>query len=466
MRNDSEGLRAGSLSQWETIAQSLANIAPTATPAMGIPFLLALSGNASWLACLLAMFAVACIAHQINFFARDSCSAGSLYSYVELGLGTPCGLIAALALLVAYLATGCAVTAGFITYLDAFTQFRGSGSAESIVFVATAAVGMAGFLAFRDVHVSARTMLIIETISIALIGLLFVLPGPGSILHLDFSQLLLKHVSMKQLRAGLVFSIFGFVGFESATALGEEARDPGITIPRAVSITAWFAGIFFVLSAYAETYAFAGKGGQLSEVGAPLTLLAEIRHLKFLGPLLSVTTICSFFACILACVTAASRIIYKLSRDGQFFRPFGSLSARHQTPHLAILFASVVIVLAATALAVAGFAPFDIYGIAGTFGTYGFITAYILVSAGAARMLTTRHQLTLGATLSLCGSFFVLLLASVSSFDSGDGIYRVLPWTYLLIVAVGGFVAVLREQSRAAGGAYADAAFERRDNSD
>lgn len=464
MSRDREGLRRGSLSQLETIAQSLANIAPTATPAMGIPFLLALSGNASWLACLLAMLGIACIAHQINLFARDSNSAGSLYIYVQRGLGTNCGLVTALALLIAYLATGCAVTGGFIIYVYSFVRSVGTASVPVILTVAAVAVTAAGLLAFRDVHLSVRAMLAIESVSILLILLLFVLPGPYSILHLDFAQLLLKDVSMKQLRAGLVFSIFGFVGFESATTLGEEARNPEKTIPRAVSLTAWLAGVFFVLSAYAEAYVFAGEGARLSQTGAPLALFAEIRHISMLGPLVGLTTICSFFACILACITAASRIIYKLSRDGFFFRAFGRSNSQHHTPHIAILLAAIIILLAVAALALGAFAPFDIYGIAGTFGTYGFITAYVLVSAGAARVLIARRELKVGSALSLFGSFFILLLASASSFDSGEGAYRILPWTYLLLIAVGGFFAILRERNNVAERISLEAGFEQRES--
>lgn len=444
MPRDRDGLRRGSLSQAEVIAQSLANIAPTATPAMGIPFLLALSGNASWLACLLAMLAIACIAHQIGLFARNSNSAGSLYFYVERSLGPACGLITAVALLIAYLATGCAVTAGFIIYVYSFVHSTGTASIPAVVVLSAIAVFAAGFLAFRDVHISARVMLGIEAVSILLIVLLFFLPGPYSILHLDFAQLLLKGAGMKQLRAGLVFSIFSFVGFESATTLGDEARNPEKAIPRAVMLTAWIAGVFFVLSAYTETYAFAGESARLSQAGAPLALLAELRHLTIFVPLVGVTTICSFFACTLACITAASRIFYKLSHDGRLFRVLGRSNPRHHTPHVAILLASLIILLVLTAMGVAAFAPFDIYGIAGTFGTYGFITAYLLVSAGAARLLVTRHELTFGSAVSLCGSFFILLLASASSFDSGPGIYRILPWTYLVIIAVGGLFALLR----------------------
>ena len=44
MHRSENELRVGTLSQWEAIGQSLANIAPTASPAMGIPFILAIWG--------------------------------------------------------------------------------------------------------------------------------------------------------------------------------------------------------------------------------------------------------------------------------------------------------------------------------------------------------------------------------------------------------------------------------------
>lgn len=45
------GLRRGILSPFETLAQSVSTIAPTATPAATIPLVCALAGNGTWLAC-------------------------------------------------------------------------------------------------------------------------------------------------------------------------------------------------------------------------------------------------------------------------------------------------------------------------------------------------------------------------------------------------------------------------------
>ena len=88
-------------------------------------------------------------------------------------------------------------------------------------------------------------------------------------LHLDWPQLRLQGSSISGIRLGLVLAIFSFVGFESATALGHEAKEPLRTIPRAVLQCALGAGAFFILAAYAEVLGFRGTGLAFDKTDAP-----------------------------------------------------------------------------------------------------------------------------------------------------------------------------------------------------
>jgi amino acid transporter len=54
----------------------------------------------------------------------------------------------------------------------------------------------------------------------------------------------LKGVSPTSIRIGLVLSFFSFAGFESAASLGDEAKKPLKTIPKAIIISAITVGIF------------------------------------------------------------------------------------------------------------------------------------------------------------------------------------------------------------------------------
>jgi amino acid transporter len=434
MQRSQKGLRAGTLSQSEAIGQSLANIAPTATPAMGIPFILALSGNGSWLACLLAMLAIGCVAYQINIFAKRSSSSGSLYSFVDESLGSSVSLFTAWALLIAYIGTGCAVIGGLAIYAYSLLGAHLAASIAVTIGITIGAVALAGFLAYRDVHISARVMLIIEALSIFLILLLFLLPGPRNALQWDKAQWMLTGVTLKQVRSGLVLAIFGFVGFESAASLGAEAKNPLKTIPRAITLTAWVSGLFFVLAAYAETVGFNGYSQELANTGAPLQMLAGLRHLPLLAPIITATTVCSFFACTLACITAAARILYKLSHDDHIHAACGVTHPRHQTPHVAILIVSIIVLALTVAMTLFHVVPFDVYGWAGTFATYGFITAYFLVSIGSIVILSRTRSFSVVSIVTLAGSFFVLTLAAAGSFDAGDGAYHWLPYLYIALL--------------------------------
>ena len=84
--------------------------------------------------------------------------------------------------------------------------------------------------------VEATSVLVIVT----LVALLLVRHG----MHWDWDQLRLRGSTGSGLRLGLVMALFSFCGFESATTMGSEARNPLQTIPRAVMLTAILGGVF------------------------------------------------------------------------------------------------------------------------------------------------------------------------------------------------------------------------------
>src|SRR5580704_7990762 len=78
----SYGLKSGSLSPSETLAQSVAVIAPTGAPVMTIPLVFGLAGQGAAMAFLIATLGVLLVALNINQFAKMSSSPGSLYTYI------------------------------------------------------------------------------------------------------------------------------------------------------------------------------------------------------------------------------------------------------------------------------------------------------------------------------------------------------------------------------------------------
>jgi amino acid transporter len=413
------GLRRGALPQWATVAQSLSSIAPTASPAMVIPLVVAVSGRSSWLAYLVATIAASLVALHINVFARSSASPGSLYAFVHDELGFWPGLLAGWAVLIAYIGTASAVTAGIVQYAQgAFGGLWPRASGGTVLIVASVAI--ATILAYKNVELSARFMLAVEAASIALILLLFFHPSATHRLFFDRSQFTPEVFHLEPIRAGLILATFSFVGFESATALGAEAHSPLTTIPRAVLSTAIVSGALFIFSAYAEVASFGGKLDVLTESSAPLQLLAQLKGVAWLGPLLTVGAITSFFACTLACITAGARAALLISTQGALPALLNRTHRQNQTPHVAVVACGIAASLPAAWLTIRHVSAFDVYGWVGTIATFGFVTAYVLVVAAALEHLRCAKELNWARAVIAVATLFFLCWAFASSLNLGS----------------------------------------------
>ncbi len=74
------GLKSSCLRFPEILAQSVANISPTLTPVVIVPLVFASAGTGTWLAYLFATIGIMLVGANINQFARNSATPGSLYS--------------------------------------------------------------------------------------------------------------------------------------------------------------------------------------------------------------------------------------------------------------------------------------------------------------------------------------------------------------------------------------------------
>lgn len=435
------GLKRGVLTPLEVLGQSIANIAPTATPTVVIPLVFLVSGTGAWAAYLFAVLAIALVAVNINQFARRSASPGNLYSYIVLSLGPLAGIAISWALFVAYIGTASAVTTGFTNYVNVLVSEL-SGASDGLppvvlTVIVVASVAAAWYVAHRDVQLSARLMLVLEGISVVLISIVVVATVFSHPLNIDI--LSLKGVNLDGLRAGLVLAIFSFVGFESATSLGTEAKNPLVTIPHAVLRSAVFVGAFFVVSAYAEAVGFAGRSSGLDQSASPIQDLAGFVGLGWLGIPITLVAIISFFACILASVTAGARVVYQVGRHGIFHRSLAGVHESNRTPHVAIAFSAIVAVVPAAILTALGNDLFSIYGWVGTTATLSFIVAYTTVSVAAPIYLHQRGELRpYHVVISVAAVAFQLLalVGSVFPLPSGAALWPVVAFVVFVLAGV------------------------------
>lgn len=308
------GLKSEYLSFIEILAQSVGSIAPTASLAFVIPLVYGTAGNGTWLAYAFALIAILFVAINLNQFTSRSASSGSLYMYIVSGLGPTVGFISGWALLLAYGLTTSAVLSGFINFANVLLQYLGI----NIPLVALGIVGAATawYVAYKDIKLSAKLTLILEAVSIISISILGIIVVVHNGFKIDLAQLTLKDVSPSSIRIGLVIAFFSYVGFESASSLGEEAKRPLYTIPKAVLVSSAIVGILFIIFAYIEVLGYIGSKIKLNEAQAPLTTLANLNSVGFFGVIISLGTLFSFWASFLACANAGARVLFSIGRHG------------------------------------------------------------------------------------------------------------------------------------------------------
>ena len=431
------GLHAGVLGPIETLAQSISAIAPSTSPSLTIPLVFALAGNATWFVYLLATCAALLVGFCVSRFARLSASPGSLYTYTANTLPPAFGVAAALGLLLAYLATGASVAGGALYYINLVSLEFLHWSPPGIPVLAVVCAA-AAWVAYRDIKLSAELMLWIEVASVSLIIVVIAVMPVRFGFHFDMDQIRLQGVSFSSLGPALVLSMFSFVGFESATTLGAEARDPLRTIPRAVVQSALLVGAFFMICSYSEVLGFRGETGKLSDTTSPLHLLATRAGIAPLGIAIDFGALISMVACVLACTTAAARVLLRMSHGGLIPAAFERTNPKHGTPAAAIVLSAGLMFAGTAAMQLRGFTGSEMYDLMGSLSVFGFLTAYALVAVALpfARRVVGQHSPVVAGVSGL--TVIVLILITVFDLRStSDAVHARIPYLYVGYLVAG-----------------------------
>ena len=429
------------------MAQSFAVIAPTTIPASNIGLIVALSGNGTWLSFVLGLVGLMFVSFSINQFASRSASPGSLYSYIVKGLGPTAGVVCGWSLVLAYLFTGMSVLCGFANFSDAILGHLGL-HLSSITLLTIGAV-IAWYAAYKDIQLSAIAMLWLEGSSIGLILLLGIILWTHNGFAIDVHQLSLEGVTPGSIAMGLVLVMFGFSGFESATSLGDEARNPLRTIPRALIGSTLMAGGFFIFMTYVEVQGFNLLGLDITHTEEPLGILSQKVGVGFLGDLIALGALCSFFACVLGSINPAARIFFMMARHGLFHTSIGRTHASNRTPHVAVTVCSFILFLVPALLSFCNLKLFDSMGYLGAISSYGFLTVYILISIAAPVYLYKIHRLRwhhIGVSALATAFMMIPLVGSIgipgsTLFPVPEAPYNLFPYLFLgyLLITCGWF---------------------------
>lgn len=373
-------LRRGAIGGVEAIVQSAADVAPAVAVVTSGVFIISLAGLASPLSMLLGTLIALCLAKVMADFARKLPTSGALYTFMTRAFGAKTGFVCGMMLYLSYVLL-------LLFQLSFFGQFEQQILHTSIPWWLFAAflILFNTLLAASGVAPSLRIGLIglaFESIIFLILAVLIVIKGgaDGNTLSVfnpssapDTSGLLL----------GIIFGIFVFVGFESATTLGEEMHDPEIHIPRALYWSVGLIGIFVVFVVYSMVIGFGADSAGLEALqndSVPFHTLAGQYGNGVLQVLVDVATTTSFFALNLVMVIASSRMMFHLSREGLLPARLAGVN-KAQTPSVAAWITGAA-TFAIVCIAGAFWGALNVSNWAAFLSTLFFIAVYVAACVG------------------------------------------------------------------------------------
>lgn len=431
-------LRSGALGLIETVGQSLAAIAPTLTPGLNISVVAGLAGIGCWMSYFIGTLGVVIVAASVGILATRHPEAGSYFVYIGRSFGPFAGALAGWAMISAYMFTAVAVALSFAIFLGNFLSVFGIElnvlpmSAVMLIFIGTVT-----YAAYRDVKLSSRAGFILEVISIGIIIVITALVVRVQGTAIDPPQLNIASFKYGPVFSALPFVIFSFVGFESSATLAKESANPRRNIPLAVIGCAAFAGIFFTLMAYFMVFGIGNDTAALGKSSAPFGDVAAKAGLGWASAIVYFAAMISVFACCLASVNAASRLLFSMGKYRFLHRSMGLVHDTHRTPHRAILLCGGLLAAIGLGVLPAGF--LDAFGYTGTFASFGFVVVYLALCIVApmdlrkSREMKPRH-----VVIGIMGAALMLFVIFGSLFPVPAYPYNILPYAFLAYMVLGG----------------------------
>jgi APA family basic amino acid/polyamine antiporter len=320
-----------------------------------------------------------------------------------------------------------------ITYIiQTFVPSFGAGWQEVLVCVIFAAV--VGGIAYIGVSGATTANIIINIIQIVALLSFSILAIAYRVQHPNVHYLhpsALSVVTPHDL-GGLIFqstiAILLVVGFESATALAAEAKNPQRDIPRGVILSLVIQAVIFYFFEYFAANYFVNSGLTNSAgtgftaayaSGAPIGDMAKIIGNTLLGGngqafaiILAASVVIALVGTSLSCLNTGVRVTYAMGKDSEVPSVFGMLHKGYRTPHIGVIVLTVLSAIIGSygVLSIDNLTRVTLISNIGTFLLYGMTCIICVVAfAGVAgrNVFSTLIAPILGCTLN------VLLLIGV-----------------------------------------------------
>ena len=275
---------------------------------------------------------------------------GGTYVYGRRRLGPVWGFLAGSCFVVGKTAS-CAAMA---LTVGAYAAPGAERAVAVLAVVALTAVNL------RGVTRTLRLTRVLLTLVLLTLALVVVAAAAGGTSDVD-RVLATERVGAREVlqSAGLLF--FAFAGYARIATLGEEVRDPGRTIPRAVPLALGTALGVYALVAVVALLAVGPQG--LAGSAAPLVEVVQAGRFAAGAAVVRAVAAVAALGVLLSLLVGVSRTALAMGRGGDLPRWLAAVSPRTRVPHhaeLAVAAAVIALVLVVDVRGAIGFSSFAV----------------------------------------------------------------------------------------------------------
>jgi amino acid transporter len=405
--------------------QAITHIAPAIAALFFTQFVVSLAGITAPLAYLVGVIVVLMLGSTLVQLSKHLPSAGGYFTYVSRALHPRAGFLTSWMYVLYSPLAGGPIYGFFGFILAGELQANYHLSVPWLWWVCVlAGAPLIAFLQYRGIEISARAMLILGGLEMALVFTLglwgFFQPGPGGFTFSVFN--FNNKLSVEGFALAVVFSVQGLTGWEAAAPLAEETRNPRRNVPRATMLSIVLLGVFLVLTFWGVIMGFGTKDVHqlITASQLPGLVLAQ----RFWGSAGWVILVIAFFnstiAVCLATANVGTRMWYGMARNGSFPRALASVHPAHKTPTNAILAQLALSLAVGIGIGFWVGADVSFFLVDGLVLVLGVLFVYVMANAAVVRFYLREHRREFNFVLHILFpviSTAALAYATVKSFQ-------------------------------------------------
>ncbi|WP_413704267.1 APC family permease [Pseudomonas sp. Pseusp16] len=451
-------LKTNSLGVSDIVFFVVAAAAPLGATLGGSPAVFAIGGRSAPGLYLCASLILMLFAIGFAAMSRYVVSAGGFAELVKVGIGNRVGHAASGIAILAYVCMLAGIYGAFAAFnselIKNLTHIEISWQLSALFAIVI--VGVFGYL---DVNISAKILgflMILEVLILVIFDIAVLIKSDPT--NITFTNFIPTDFSAPGLGVALMFAFACFVGFESTTIYGEEAKNPHRTIPIATYIAIALIGIFYTLTTWCLGIAYSDSDIQAAAGGDLVNFVFNV-NTKFVGlwstNLMQILAVTSLFAVLLSFHNALCRYFFSLARSKFLFNSLSRVHPKHCSPHYASSALSIITLVIVLVFMLVGADPINnLYMWMVALGTLAIL---VLQAMGAIAVIAyfrkTRNgffwQGFIAPMLGGTGLILVVILALTNFQElSGakSGMASLLPW----LVPIAAIVGIINGRRKAA----------------